>query len=183
MEFGRALVIVDVQLEYVESAFNGTGTVQTLTDLRDRAVAAGVPVVQIQHREPDFGPGRPGWELAIPPARSERVLVKDESDAFDGTGLAELLRADGASTLVIGGFSTEYCVDSTVRSALGRDFDVLVPGDGHTTAATGGVLPPDQVIAHHNHVFAGLAAARCRVVPASRIDLGTGPTVRAGQRR
>lgn len=173
MQFGAALVIVDVQAEYVESAFNGAATVRVLTGLRDRAMRAGVPVVQIQHREPGFGPGLPGWELAIPPTRSERVLVKDAPDAFLGTGLAELLRAENAGTVVIGGFSTEYCVDSTVRAALSGAFDVIVPADGHTTGATGGVLPPAQVIAHHNHVFPGLsAAARCRVVPAAEIDLG-----------
>ncbi|MGW0890721.1 isochorismatase family protein [Saccharopolyspora sp. NPDC002578] len=173
MQFGGALVIVDLQVEYVESAFNGAATVQVLTGLRDRAVRAGAPVVQIQHREPGFGPDRPGWELAIPPTRSERVLVKDTPDAFVGTGLDELLRAEGASTLVIGGFSTEYCVDSTVRAALSGAFDVLVPGDGHTTAATGGVLPPDRVVAHHNHVFPGLsAAARCHVALAAEIDFG-----------
>lgn len=185
MKFGRALVIVDVQAEYMKSAFNGTETIQVLTGLRDRAVSAGVPVVQIQHREPGFGPELPGWALAIPPDRSEQTLIKEAPDAFVGTGLAELLRAEGADTLVIGGFSTEYCVDSTVRAALSNAFDVVVPGDGHTTAATGGVLPPEQVIAHHNHVFPGLATADrcCRVVPADRIELGTGPAARAGQRR
>ncbi|MFR9730626.1 isochorismatase family protein [Saccharopolyspora sp. MS10] len=175
---------MDVQIEYMATAAGGTGTVRTLTALRDRALASGVPVVQIQHREPGFGPERAGWALAIPPTGSERVLVKEAPDSFLGTGLAELLRAEGVRTLVIGGFSTEYCVDSTVRSALSEPFDVLVPDDGHTTATTGGVLPPEDIIAHHNHVFAGLSArARCRVVPAARISFGTGSAARAGQHR
>lgn len=68
----------------------------------------------------------------------------DERDAysgFDGTDLAERLRAGGARRLWIGGLATDYCVRATVLDAIREGFEVhllrpciraveVQPGDG-----------------------------------------------------
>jgi nicotinamidase-related amidase len=59
----------------------------------------------------------------------ELVVKKYRYSAFEGTPLELLLRANGIQSLVIGGVSTNTCVDSTIRSAFHRDFYVVVLGD------------------------------------------------------
>lgn len=49
---------------------------------------------------------------------------------FAGTPLAELLREQGITTLLIGGLATDYCVRATVLDALTAGFAVTVIEDG-----------------------------------------------------
>lgn len=171
MTGGTALLIIDVQAQHVAEAAGGDRLVHTLTRLRDRAVDAGAPVFLVQHHEPGFDEGDPGWELAISPSGPERVVPKDTADSFVGTGLDERLRAAGVGTLVVTGYSTEYCVDSTARSALARGYQVVLPVDGHATAADVVVITPEQVVAHHNTVLGQItyAGCSCAVVPAADV--------------
>jgi len=63
------------------------------------------------------------------PREGENVVWKRRYNAFHDTDLAEQLRADGIDTLAVCGFTTECCVDTTVRDAFHRDFSVFVIGD------------------------------------------------------
>lgn len=49
--------------------------------------------------------------------------------SFHGTDLDGQLRASGIDTLVVTGISTDCCVDSTVRDAFHRDYNVFVVSD------------------------------------------------------
>jgi nicotinamidase-related amidase len=65
---------------------------------------------------------------------------------------------------VICGFATDFCVDTTVRSAFARGFRVVLAAGAHT--GTGNpVLTADQVVRHHELVLARFA----RVVPAAEV--------------
>ena len=66
-------------------------------------------------------------ELA--PAPGEVVLDKPGKGAFYGTDLQEVLQANGITTLVVTGVTTEVCVHTTVREANDRGYDVLVLSD------------------------------------------------------
>ena len=66
-------------------------------------------------------------ELA--PAPGEPVLDKPGKGAFYGTDLQEVLQANGITTLVVTGVTTEVCVHTTVREANDRGYDVLVLSD------------------------------------------------------
>jgi nicotinamidase/pyrazinamidase len=78
---------------------------------------------------------------------SKGMAVDEESySGFDGrddrgSGLAELLRAQGVGRLFVGGLATDYCVKHTVLDGLKQGFHVvlledaaravnLLPGDG-----------------------------------------------------
>jgi nicotinamidase-related amidase len=54
---------------------------------------------------------------------------------------------------VITGIASDFCVDSTVRSALSHGFDVQLVSDGHSTSERPGMDATD-VISHHNMVLA-----------------------------
>ena len=65
----------------------------------------------------------------VKPNAGEIEIEKTLYSCFAGTGLDRQLRARGIDTLVVTGFTTDCCVDSTVRDAFHRDFHVLVVAD------------------------------------------------------
>ena len=113
-----------------------------------------------------FAPGARGREPhpRVAAAAGDVVIDKREPDMFVGTRLAELLAERGVDEVVICGFSTEGCIDSTVRSAWAKGFRVVLASGAHTTTANA-VLSADQIVKHHDLVLARFA----RVVPASEI--------------
>ena len=54
----------------------------------------------------------------------------DGYSAFDGTGLAELLRERGIDRVTIVGLATDYCVKNTALDALRDGFEVIVDSAG-----------------------------------------------------
>ena len=83
-------------------------------------------------------PGSPGTEPLPPlvPLDEEIVLRKTASGAFTGCALQSVLRNLSISDLIIVGFYTEQCVETTARDAADLGYDVLVVGD-----ACAGLLP------------------------------------------
>jgi ureidoacrylate peracid hydrolase len=61
---------------------------------------------------------------------SDWVVEKRRFSAFYASDLEERLRQAEVSRLLVAGVSTDFCVESTVRDAFFRDFDVLVIRDG-----------------------------------------------------
>lgn len=57
----------------------------------------------------------------------DNVIVKHRSSAFFETPLYGELRMKNVQVLIVCGTTTSFCVDSTVRDAYARDFDVIVP--------------------------------------------------------
>jgi len=55
---------------------------------------------------------------------------RDAYSAFDGTGLAQELRARGVDRLVVGGLATDYCVRASVLDAIAEGFAVTVLAEG-----------------------------------------------------
>lgn len=57
------------------------------------------------------------------------VLEKQRWSAFYGTRLEPLLRILGTRLLIVCGVTTNACVDTTVRDAFQRDYDVVIVRD------------------------------------------------------
>jgi nicotinamidase-related amidase len=74
----------------------------------------------------------------------------------------------GATRLLVTGCATDFCVDTTIRAAASRDYEVVVVADGHTTADRPHV-DARSVMRHHNWVWENLIHPRTRieVVPTS----------------
>ena len=62
------------------------------------------------------------------------------------------MRASQVERLVVTGCATDYCVDTTVRSALVQGYRTVVPCDAHTTADRLH-LTAEQIIAHHHAIW------------------------------
>lgn len=75
------------------------------------------------------GRPKPGLE----PLEGEGVVVKQVNGAFFGTDLEIRLRRAGVSRLVVCGFFTNMCVETTVRTAGNVGFDVYLAADACAT--------------------------------------------------
>jgi|SRR5687768_2340323 len=60
---------------------------------------------------------------------NDYVFAKHRASCFYSTTLDVALRMRGIQLLVVCGVTTNYCVDSTVRDAYARDYDVIVVRD------------------------------------------------------
>ena len=73
----------------------------------------------------------PGLELPNPAVVISKACDgnKDAYSAFDGTGLADLLRAEGVRRLFVAGLATDYCVLRSVLDALAQGWSVVLLAD------------------------------------------------------
>jgi ureidoacrylate peracid hydrolase len=139
--------------------------------------AAGLPVIFTQHVfRPDYvdaparlqakGVFKDGqqdlvrgtWDAAVvdelKPTSSDRVVEKNRYDAFLYTDLEQVLRTLGIGRLLVCGVVTNVCVESTVRSAEQRDFEVTVASDCTSAAAE-----------YHGPALAAMAYIAAEVAP------------------
>jgi len=95
--------------------------------------------------------GTPGVEICpeLAPAPGDFVFQRNRYSAFYNSELDSLLRSRGIDTLVIGGYSTNFCCDSTARDANFRDYNVVFLSDGTAPIAlqddTGAPISADEV--------------------------------------
>lgn len=164
-----ALIVIDMQQgSFTASSprHDAAGLVQRLNRLAARVRAAGGTVVFVQHDGPagdPHHPDAPGWHLLadLVVHDGDVAVRKTACDAFLGTTLEAVLAergiGSGAGRLIVTGCATDYCVDTTVRSALARGIPTVAPADGHTTADRPH-LPAARIIEHHNAVWADFIA-------------------------
>ena len=149
----KALLIVDVQHDFLPGGALGVPDGdQVIPALLAAAPDADVVVVSRDAHPPDHCSfveqggtwpvhcvaGTHGAELhpdvaaLDPDVRIEKATTADRDaySAFDGTGLADELRARGVDEIVIGGLATDYCVRASVLDALREGFAVTVLEDG-----------------------------------------------------
>ena len=62
-------------------------------------------------------------------APEDHVIAKHRASAFFDTNLSTKLRMLGVRVLAIAGCNTEFCVESTVRDAYARDFELVILRD------------------------------------------------------
>lgn len=132
-----------MELEGVQAALDETAA------LLDRARTAGIPVIHIQH---DDGPGSLydiGADIGaivdrVAPRGDEPVIVKQFPNSFVQTDLDERLTALGASNLVLAGFMTHMCVNSTARGAFSLGYAPTVVAAATATRTLAG--PDGQAV-------------------------------------
>jgi nicotinamidase-related amidase len=168
------LIMIDCQNTYTYGVMELDGVQAALDEaevLLDRARSAGIPVIHIQH---DDGPGSlydiEGESGAIvpqvAPRNGEPVVVKNYPNSFVQTDLDDILKTANASHLVIAGFMTHMCVNSTGRGAFNLGYAPTVVAAATATRALpaiGGDAVPASVV--HTASLAGMADLFAVVVP------------------
>ncbi|GAA5043482.1 isochorismatase family protein [Streptomyces similanensis] len=164
-----ALLVIDMQDDVMPIMHRPDRTVRTIADLSFRARTSSVPVITVRQQ----GGGDVLPELA--PQGGEPVVTKTSADAFLNTDLDETLIRLGVTELLVTGFATENCVETTARQALSHGYDLVLVADGHTTSVRPqptDFVPPDQSIAHHNEIYRHIdfPDRSVRVLPATEVD-------------
>ena len=146
-----ALVVIDVQNEVVAGAYDLTNVVSNIGLAVEKARAAGVPVVWIQHNDVEIIKGSQGWQIVdeLQPAQNEPRIDKSFRSSFEGTSLEATLEELSVGHVYLCGMQTNICVRNTFHSALQSGYDVTVLTDAHTTtdyATADGEVPAKVLV-------------------------------------
>jgi nicotinamidase-related amidase len=141
------LVMIDCQNTYTYGVMELDGVQEALDEaaiLLDRARSAGIPIIHVQHSD---GPGSlydvdgdTGAIVArVAPRDGEPIVVKQYPNSFVDTDLNDKLTSVGAQNLVLAGFMTHMCVNSTARAAFNLGYAPTEVAAATATRALPGV--------------------------------------------
>ncbi|HEY9640082.1 MAG TPA: cysteine hydrolase family protein [Coleofasciculaceae cyanobacterium] len=141
----RALLVIDVQNEYFTGQLPVTyppGSLENILKAMDIASQQNIPIIIVQHTEPEENPAifkksSREWELHPEIAKHPYNLLIEKTlpGSFTGTELEAWLREQGIDTVVISGYMTQMCCDTTARQAAHLGFSVEFLSDSTGTLA------------------------------------------------
>lgn len=139
----RALLVIDVQNEYFTGKLPVTypeNSLENIIKVIDFANENNIPVLLIQHTNPGkdvvaFKKGTNGHEIhsAILKKGHNKIIEKNLPGSFTGTELESWLKENDIDTLVISGYMTQMCCDTTARQAMHMGFNVEFLSDATGT--------------------------------------------------
>ncbi|CAF2575416.1 unnamed protein product [Rotaria sp. Silwood2] len=140
------LIVIDVQKGFRDEQYWGghrctPNLEQNITMLLTSFRKAHLPIIHVKHDSiiptSPLHPSNAGNENEdyVKPlaTNDEPLLHKSVNSAFIGTDLERRLREQGTSTLVIVGFTTNHCCETTARMASNLGFNVLFVRDATAT--------------------------------------------------
>ncbi|QSX32350.1 isochorismatase family protein [Shewanella avicenniae] len=133
-----AVVVIDVQRAYFEQdqqPFDAAATISNINSLTEWAHANATPVVFVQHQSETVTAGSDAWRLQqdLLVRQGDQFVQKCTPDAFQNTILKPLLDQHDIDHLIVCGYATEFCIDTTVRRAAELGYSVDIAADAHTT--------------------------------------------------
>lgn len=165
----KALLVIDMQKASFSQSkrYDSACVIDRINKLSDAFRKSGNKVIFIQHNGEESNGHKKhskGWEILdeLERAKGDLIVQKTNCDSFYKTKLETMLRSLGIEELFITGCATDYCVDTTIRSALSKDFSVTVPQNCHTTADRPH-LKAEQVIEHHEWIWRGLITPNSKI--------------------
>ena len=131
------VLVVDVQAGVMRRAWDAKRVIANVARAVERARAAHVPVVWVQHSDEELEHGSPAWQWArgLEPAAGELRIDKHFNSAFEQTPLEQELARLGATHVVLAGAATNWCIRATAYGALDRGYDLTLVSDAHTTGS------------------------------------------------
>ncbi|CAM4910497.1 unnamed protein product, partial [Rotaria socialis] len=139
-----ALIVIDMQNAFASMA---QPILSELNDTIRSARRAGIPVIFTQHGHSDpeneektsvlvhwwgasesIRKGSHDWKLLSDLDVASNEVVLDEKttyDSFYGTRLKSLLDKQNVDTVIISGVLTQFCCETTARSAFVQNYDVI----------------------------------------------------------
>ena len=157
------LIMIDCQNTYTRGVMALDGVAAALDEaakLLERARAAGIPIVHVEHDDGDGSLYDIRSEIGqivdrVAPHGDETVIVKHFPNSFVQTELDDRLKAVSARNLLLVGFMTHMCVNSTARGAFNLGYAPTVVASATATRALPG---PTGVVSSAALQAASLAA-------------------------
>ncbi len=163
----KALLIIDMQkgsFKPYSLRHDTLGTVDRINSLAAAFRQKSYPVIFIQHdgtKENCFFPNSEDWELLPELIRlpNDISVNKTANDSFYNSALSEILLKNNISEIFVTGCATDFCIDTTIKSALSKDFKVIIIEDGHTTASRP-FVDAQTLIKHYNWVWSDMSPTK-----------------------
>ena len=181
-----ALLVVDVQVGVMAEAWDAARVAGNVAHTVERARAAGVPVIWVQHSGDDLPRDSAAWQWVpeLVPAEGETLIHKRFNSSFEQTALDEELARLGATHIVLAGASSNWCIRATAYGALERGYDLTLVKDAHSTGTMqledGTRIEAAAVVSELNIAMTWLdyPGRRNGTAVASEVDFGTPGGVR-----
>jgi ureidoacrylate peracid hydrolase len=154
-----ALLVIDVQKVYTDAESDlcckqAATTVKRINDLIEKFQKANAPIYLIRHihktdgsdlgrmfdftgeAEEDFnfkeGSEEVEYDDGLIKPKNAFEIIKNRYSALEGTKLDSMLKKEGIKKVVICGFMTNFCCESTARSAHDKDYyiDLIIDATG-----------------------------------------------------
>ena len=159
-----ALIMIDCQNTYRHGIMQLTGVEEAILEckkLLEMARDLKSPIIHIQH---DAGVGSPydisstigAISVEVAPKNGEKVVVKNYPNAFVKTELEAYLRSLGVESIVLSGFMTHMCINSTAHGGFNLGFKPTVVASATATRPLQG---PNGVVVSAQQVHEGALAA------------------------
>ena len=166
----NALIIIDMQNASFASGritYDADGVISRINKLASYFRSIKHPVIFIQHdgtKQNSYIPGTNEWQIVSSLNRetTDLVVIKTVNDSFYNTDLKKVLDINNVDTLVITGYATDFCVDTTIRSALNKEYTIKVVKDGHTTFNRS-FLDAETIVKHHNTIWEYLIPVKTKI--------------------
>ncbi len=136
------ILIIDAQKEYLNGAlplFNIKESISAFSKFLKRARNLNIPIIHIiqinSENSKVFNPKGEFVEIIeeIKPLNNEIIIKKKFPSAFTETNLNEILKNFNTKNLIITGYMTHMCVNSTVRNATELGYNCTVIEELTTT--------------------------------------------------
>ncbi|WP_020393700.1 cysteine hydrolase family protein [Thiolinea disciformis] len=173
----KALLVIDVQQALfvaVQPPYEAQSVIRNINQVIAWARVNKIPIIYIQHDRPDtpLAYQSAGWTLAngLEHQSTDFYIRKNSPDSFLRTDLKALLDQHAIEHLIICGYATEFCVDTTVRKAASLGYHIELVADAHTTHDKPHASA--QVIRkHHNAILPQLTSfdVPIKALPASEL--------------
>lgn len=172
-----AILIIDVQSILFDPAprpFEADLVVERINRVTSWARANDVTVIHVQHEqagsEIEFGSA--GWQLqaGLKVEEGDEFIRKTTPDSFLRTDLEALLKHHGVEHLIVCGYASEFCVDTTIRRAAGLGYSVDLVSNAHTTHDKPHASA-EQIRAHHNATLSNIASFGVKISAITTDDL------------
>lgn len=154
------LLVIDMQKAMeIEPAYNINSVKKNIKTLLEKYRREGLPVVYVQHEGKEgsvIARSAKGWPIIedIAPIEDETIVNKRFNSGFKDTNLEEVLNSYNPEEVVITGMQSEYCIDTTVRVAFEKGYNIIVPRETNTTFDTE-LLTGKEIYEHHNAIWDG----------------------------
>ena len=166
----KALLVIDMQKgSFIPETprFNTEGVIERINKIASQFRAHNLPVIYIQHDGTgtgEFEKGSQDWENLdkLKVVSNDILIDKYANDVFYKSELQSKLTELNINELIITGCATDFCVESTIQSALTKDYNITVVEDGHTTGERP-YLKAQDVINHYNWVWQNMIPTQGKI--------------------
>lgn len=171
----QALIIIDLQKALCNLApqpFNLQHVISNINNQICHATECNYPVIFVQHEAQTFQPGTEGWklldELSVP---DKAIFIsKTTANAFLHTELNTCLERVKASHLLVCGYASEFCIDTTIRAAASLGYNITLISDAHTTHDKPHASA-EAIILHENATLPELTSFSVRIDVATSAEI------------